>query len=50
VRALGIYILDLISQNPVYFDQTECLLTIDYEKGGKTKKVETFTSSAAPEK
>ena len=50
VRALGIYILDLISQNPVYLDATEYTLTVDYKKDGETQKVETFTSSAAPEK
>lgn len=47
LRALGVYVLDIVAQNPVHLERTERILTIDYETGEDTQ-VENISSTAAP--
>lgn len=43
VRALGVYVLDLISQNPIFLRKTDRVFTVDYQTNG-TQQIEVFGS------
>jgi len=47
LRALGVCVLDIVSQNPVHLERTERVLTIDYETG-EERQVENISSTTAP--
>lgn len=47
LRALGVYVLDIVAQNPVHLERTERVLTIDYETE-EGLQVENISSTAAP--